>query len=203
MQEEACPTQDNVKSYIAMVPVSNKGELTGVKVLEEEILRVANDCQLFPSVGKNLPEDWIKLEKALRKVREENKVRCMSYEEFEAFAKGCTNLSSGGIHSALSYLDAIGELRYFSNISSHYKVFIDFRWLAKLTSCLFRHDLETKLQHNDNFLRYGVFVAYFNELKEKLLKEAVLSQDLLRYCFSKENPDLNTGVCVITHATFL
>ena len=179
LQGQACSTPDN-ESYIAMVPVSNIRELTGIMVLQDEIIRVAKDCQLFPSVGRDLPEDWIKLEKALKKHREEGKVQCMSYEEFETFAKRCTSLSSRGVHSAVTYLDSIGELRYYSNIPSHYNVFIDLRWLAKLVKCLFRHELAKTHQYDENYLRHGVFLAYFGELKEKLLKEAVLSQALLR-----------------------
>jgi len=163
-----------------MVPVSNISELTGIIVLQDEIIRAANDRQLFPSVGRDLPEDWIKLEKGLKKHREDDQVCCMSYEEFETFARGCTNLSPMGVKSAVTYLDSIGELRYYSNIPSHYNVFIDLRWLAKLAKCLFRHDLEKNLQYDENFLRYNVIQGIFDELKEKLLKEAVLSQALLR-----------------------
>ena len=163
-----------------MVPVSSIRELTGIMSLQDEIIRVAKDGQLFPSVGRDLPEDWVKLEKAVKKHRKENHVRCMSYEEFEIFAKGCTNLSPIGVKSAIMYLDSIGELRYYSNIPSHYSVFIDLRWLAKLVKCLFRHDLEKALKFDENYLKYGVIHGYFEDIKKKLLEEAVLSQALLR-----------------------
>ena len=166
-----------------MVPVSNISELTGIMILQDEIIRVAQDSQLFPSVGRDLPEDWIKLEKALKKYREEDHVRCMSYEEFETFAKQHTDLSPRCLSSAVTYLDSIGELRFYKNIPSFYKVFIDLRWLAKLAKCLFRHDLETTLQYDESFLRHNVLKGSFEELKGKLLKEAVLSEALLRYTF--------------------
>ena len=163
-----------------MVPVSSIRELRGIMSLQGEIIRVAEDGQLFPSVGRDLPEDWIKLEKAVKKDREENHVRCMSYEEFETFAKRCTSLSTIGVKSAVTYLDSIGELRYYSSIPSCYNVFIDLKWLAKLVKCLFHHDLEKALKFEENYLKHGVMAGYFEDLKKKLLEEAVLSQALLR-----------------------
>ena len=164
-----------------MVPVSNIHELTGIIALQDEVIRIAKDVQLFPSVGRDLPEEWIKLEKALKESREKHQVHCMPFEEFENFAKQHTNLSQMGVRSAVTYLDSIGELRYYSNIPSlHYNVFIDLRWLAKLVKCLFRHNLETTLQYDENFQKFGVILGFFDQLKERLLEEAVLSQALLR-----------------------
>lgn len=164
-----------------MVPVSNISELKGIITLQDEIIRIAKDAQLFPSVGRDLPEEWIKLEKALKECRDNDGVRCMPYEQFENFAKQHTSLSQMGLRSAVTYLDSIGELRYYSNIPSlHYCVFIDLRWLAKLVKCLFRHDLERTLQYDENFQKFGVMLGFFDQLKGKLLKEAVLSHALLR-----------------------
>ena len=164
-----------------MVPVSNIRELTGIIALQDEIIRIAKDGELFPSVGRDLPEEWIKLEKALKECRESGQCHCMPYEHLENFAKQHANLSQMGLRSAVTYLDSIGELRYYSNIPSlHYNVFTDLRWLAKLAKCLFRHDLERTLQYDENFQKFGVILGFFDQLKEKLLKEAVLSQALLR-----------------------
>ncbi len=180
LQDQPSPKPNN-DSYIAMVPVSNISELQGVITLQDEIIRIAKDGQLFPSVGRDLPEEWIKLERALKDCRDNGGVRCMPYKQFENFAKQHTNLSQIGLRSAVTYLDSIGELHYYSNISSlHFNVFIDLRWLAKLVKCLFRHDLEITLQYDENFQKFGVMLGFFDQLKEKLLKEAVLSQDLLR-----------------------
>ena len=163
-----------------MVPVSNISELKGIMELQEEIIRIAEDGHLFPSVGRDLPEEWIKFEKALKECREKQ-VHCMAYEDFEKFAKDHTSLSQMGVRSAVTYLDSIGELRYYSNIPSlHLNVFIDLRWLSKLVKSLFRHDLEKTLQYKESFQKFGVIRGYFDSLKEKLLKEAVLSQGLLR-----------------------
>ena len=60
-----------------MVPVSNISELTGIMALQDEIIRIAKDGNLFPSVGRDLPEDWIKLEKALKKCKENDQVHFM------------------------------------------------------------------------------------------------------------------------------
>ena len=164
-----------------MVPVSNISELTGIVVLQDEIIRIAEDKHLFPSVGRVLPGEWIKLEKELKECRERTQVHCMPYEDFEKFAKEHTGLSQMGVRSAVTYLDSIGELRYYSDTPSlHFNVFIDLRWLSKLVKSLFRHDLVKTLQYKESFDRFGVMRGYFNPLKEKLLKEAVLSQGLLR-----------------------
>lgn len=105
----------------------------------------------------------------------------MAYEDFEKFAKDHTSLSQMGVRSAVTYLDSIGELCYYSDIPSlHFNVFIDLRWLSKLVKSLFRHDLENTLQYKESFQKFGVIRGYFDPLKEKLLKEAVLSQRLLR-----------------------
>lgn len=148
-----------------------------MKELHIEIIRVANDQQLFPSVGRDLPPDWITLEKALKKHREE--VHCMSFKDFEAFAKKCCNLSLSGIKAALLYLDSIGQLRYFEHNPSKYDIFIDLKWLGKLAKGLFRHDLEDTLKFDERYGKY-VLEGNFENLKEKLLKEAVLSESLLR-----------------------
>ena len=169
------------KSYIAMVPVSNEPGLTGIVVLQKEIIRVAEDGRLFPSVGRDLPPDWIKFEEALKQHRRVNQVRCMSYRQIEDFATQHTGLSSMSIRSILCYLDAIGELRYYSDILSlRYNVFIDLRWLATLVKCLFRHDQRHTLVYNPTFQRFGVHEYYFEILKDNLLTNAVLSEDLLR-----------------------
>ena len=108
----------------------------------------------------------------------------MPYEDFEKFGKQHTGLSQIGLRSAVTYLDSIGELHYYSDIPSlHYNVFIDLRWLAKLAKCLFRLDLQETLNFDENFQRFGVIRGYFDELKKNLLKEAVLSQALLRYMY--------------------
>lgn len=177
------------ESYIAMVPVSSIGELTGMKELQDEIIRVANDSQLFPSVGRDLPEDWITLEKALKNLRVKNQVRCMSFNEFESFTKEHTSLSPLGTRSALSYLDSIGELRYYKSIPSDYDVFIDLKWLAKLVKCLFRHDLEATLKFDEVYFKYNVIGGNFENLKTKLLKEALLSESLLRCLWHEMNLD--------------
>ena len=160
-----------------MVPVSNIRELVGMNALHTEIIRVANDHQLFPSVGRVLPPDWITLEKALKKYREE--VHCMSFKDFEAFAKKCTNLSPQGIKAALLYLDSIGQVRYYEGTPSEYDVFIDLKWLGKLAKCLFRHDLEHTLKFDERYGKY-VLEGNFGNLKKKLLQEAILSESLLR-----------------------
>ena len=160
-----------------MVPVSNIRELVGMKALHMEIIRVANDQQLFPSVGRDLPPDWITLEKALKKYREE--VHCMSFKDFEAFAKKCTKLSPQGIKAALLYLDSIGQVRYYEGTPSEYDVFIDLKWLGKLAKCLFRHDLEHTLKFDERYGKY-VLEGNFGNLKKKLLQEAILSESLLR-----------------------
>lgn len=168
-------------SYIAMVPVSNVSELTGINALQDEIIRIAEDRELFPSVGRDLPEEWVKLEVALRKIRENDQVRCMSYEDFEKFAREHTGLSKMGLRSAVTYLDSIGELHYYKDIPSlHKNVFIDLRWLAKLVKCLFRHDLQETLNFDESFQRFGMIRGYFDELKKKLIQEAKLSKALLR-----------------------
>ena len=163
-----------------MVPVSSIRELTGVKELQDEIIRVAEDCQLFPSVGRDLPEKWITLEKEIKKRREQDHVRCMPYTEFETLAANCTGLSAMGVKSAITYLDSIGELKYYNSIPSAYNVFIDLRWLAKLVKCLFRHDLEKTLVFDGTYLKYGVIGGNFENLKKKLLERALLSPHLLR-----------------------
>lgn len=179
--QDQCRPEPSKDSYIAMVPVSNISELTGIMALQDEIIRIAQDGHLFPSVGRDLPEEWIKLEKALKECRGKQQVHCVPYKEFEKFAKQHISLSLMGVRSAVTYLDSIGELRYYSNIPSlHFNVFIDLRWLAKLVKCLFRHDLEKTLQYKESFLKFGVIRGYFDTLREKLLKEAVLSQALLR-----------------------
>ena len=179
-QGQSCP-EPSKDSFIAMVPVSNIRELTGIMALQDEIIRVAEDGHLFPSVGRDLPEEWIKFEKALKECRKKQQVHCMAYADCEKFAKDHTNLSQMGVRSAVTYLDSIGELRYYSNIPSlHLNVFFDLRWLSKLVKSLFRHDLEKTLQYKESFQKFGVIRGYFDGLKEKLLKEAVLSQRLLR-----------------------
>lgn len=180
LQDQSHP-EPSKDSYIAMVPVSNIRELTGIMVLQDEIIRIAQDGHLFPSVGRDLPEDWVKFEKALKECRKREQVHCMPYEDFEKFAKEHTSLSQMGMRSAVSYLDSIGELCYYSNTPSlHFNVFIDLRWLCKLVKSLFRHDLEETLQYKESFLTFGVLRGSFDPLKKKLLKEAVLSQGLLR-----------------------
>ena len=164
-----------------MVPVSNISELTGIMTLQDEIIRIAQDGHLFLSVGRDLPEEWIKLEKALKECRKRDDVHCMPYEDFEKFAKEHTSLSKMGVRSAVSYLDSIGELCYYSNTPSlHSNVFIDLRWLSKVVKSLFRHDLEKTLQYKACFQKFGVIPGYFETLRGKLLEEAVLSQGLLR-----------------------
>ena len=180
LQDQSRP-EPSKDSYIAVVPVSNISELTGIVALQDEIIRIAQDGHLFPSVGRDLPEEWVKLEKALKECRGKQHIHCMPFEDFEKFAKDHTSLSQMGVRSAVTYLDSIGELRYYSNIPSlHFNVFIDLRWLAKLAKSLFRHDLEKTLQYKESFLQFGVMRGYFDSLKEKLLKDAVLSQGLLR-----------------------
>lgn len=180
LQDQSCP-EPSKDSYIAMVPVSNISELTGIMALQDEIIRIAKVGHLFPSVGRDLSEEWIKLEKALKECRKTQQVHCMPYEDFEKFAKDHTSLSQMGVYSAVTYLDSIGELRYYSSIPSlHFNVFIDLRWLSKLVKSLFRHDLEKTLQYKETFLKFDVLRGSFDSLKEKLLKEAVLSQGLLR-----------------------
>jgi len=180
--QDQSPPEPSKDSYIALVPVSNISELTGIVALQDEIIRIAEDGHLFPSVGRDLPEEWIKLEKALKECRKNQQVHCMAYEDFEKFAKDHTSLSQMGVRSAVIYLDSIGELCYFSNIPSlHFNVFIDLRWLSTLVKSLFRHDLEKTLQYKESFLTCGVIRGIFGPLKKKLLKEAVLSQRLLRY----------------------
>lgn len=164
-----------------MVPVSNISELRGIMTLQDEIIRIAQDGHLFLSVGRDLPEEWIKLEKALKECRKRDDVHCMPYEDFEKFAKEHTSLSKMGVRSAVSYLDSIGELCYYSNTPSlHFNVFIDLRWLSKVVKSLFRHDLEKTLQYKASFQKFGVIPGYFETLKGKLLEDAVLSQGLLR-----------------------
>lgn len=168
-------------SYIAMVPVSNVSELTGIVALQKEIIRIAENRELFPSVGRDLPEEWVKLEMALRRCKERDQVRCMSYADFEEFAKEHTGLSGRGLHSAVTYLDSIGELHYYNDIPSLYNnVFIDLQWLAKLVKRLFRHDLQETLSFDESFQRFGMIRGFFDELKTKLLQEALLSKALLR-----------------------
>lgn len=180
LQDQSCP-EPSKDSYIAMVPVSNISELTGIMALQDEIIRIAKDGHLFPSVGRDLSEEWIKLEKALKECRKTQQVHCMPYKDFEKFAKHHTSLSQMGVYSAVTYLDSIGELCYYSSIPSlHFNVFIDLRWLSKLVKSLFRHDLEKTLQYKETFLKFDVLRGNFDFLKEKLLKEAVLSQGLLR-----------------------
>ena len=105
----------------------------------------------------------------------------MSYEDFEKFAREHTGLSKMGLRSAVTYLDSIGELRYYKDIPSlHKNVFIDLRWLAKLVKCLFRHDLQETLNFDESFQRFGMIRGYFNELKKNLIQEARLSKALLR-----------------------
>ncbi|XP_022795821.1 malignant fibrous histiocytoma-amplified sequence 1 homolog [Stylophora pistillata] len=164
-----------------MVPVSNVSELTGIVALQKEIIRIAENRELFPSVGTDLPEEWVKLEMALRRCKEDDQVRCMSYADFEEFAKEHTGLSGRGLHSAVTYLDSIGELHYYNDIPSLYNnVFIDLRWLAKLVKRLFRHDLQETLSFDESFQRFGMIRGFFDELKTKLVQEALLSKALLR-----------------------
>lgn len=184
-EDPTSPTLDG-ESYIAMVPVSNIRELVGMKALHMEIIRVANDQQLFPSVGRDLPPDWITLEKELKKYREE--VHCMSFKDFEAFAKKCTKLSPQGIKAALLYLDSIGQVRYYEGTPSEYDVFIDLKWLGKLAKCLFRHDLEHTLKFDERYGKY-VLEGNFGNLKKKLLQEAILSESLLRCIWDEMSLD--------------
>ena len=62
-----------------MVPVSNVSELTGINALQDEIIRIAGDRELFLSVGRDLPEEWVKLEVALRKSRENDQVQILIF----------------------------------------------------------------------------------------------------------------------------
>ena len=62
-----------------MVPVSNVSELTGINALQDEIIRIAGDRELFPSVGRDLPEEWVKIEVALRKSRENDQVQILIF----------------------------------------------------------------------------------------------------------------------------
>lgn len=62
-----------------MVPVSNVSELTGIVALQKEIIRIAENRELFPSVGRDLPEEWVKLEMALRRCKEHDQVQILVY----------------------------------------------------------------------------------------------------------------------------
>lgn len=62
-----------------MVPVSNVSELTGIVALQKEIIRIAENRELFPSVGRDLPEEWVKLEMALRRCKERDQVQILVY----------------------------------------------------------------------------------------------------------------------------
>ena len=179
LSQDPAPAQE---SYIAIVPISNKNELMGVIRLKEEIIRVAQDEKLFPSVGRDLPPSWVKLEEAIKQRQRGDGKHFMSFEDFENFAKERSGLQGRPLLSAVQYFDNIGELKYYKKIPSlDINVFLNLEWLVKLMKLLFRHDHEQSLEYSSKYIEFDILDREaFTELTENLSVDALLSLKLLR-----------------------
>ena len=165
-----------------MVPISNKEGLVGLLNLRHEIIRTAEDDELFPLVGVTLPEKWLKLEREIISYRENLHFPCVTYEEFADFACKQCSLGERPLLGAIKYLDTIGRLKYYGEIPNlKLNVALDLQWLAKLMKLLFRHDHESNLQYRTEYFdKFSVDEDVFHRDTAKLKLSAVLSLDLLR-----------------------
>ncbi|XP_048576951.1 malignant fibrous histiocytoma-amplified sequence 1 homolog isoform X2 [Nematostella vectensis] len=187
---------DNKSGWLGMVAVSNMHELEGMMQLRQEIIRASKDMSLFPSVGRDLPESWVKLELAIKEFRSSVKapnVPCMTVGQFNKFALDKSGLSGIGLLSALHYFESVGELKYYSGMPpAEFCVFLDLPWLGKLVKLLFRHDYEENLMFSDSYFKFDMEKIMFDHSVTKLKRDGVLSLQLLRCIWNEMSFDNDT-----------
>lgn len=166
-----------------VLPVSNVGSLEGMIHLRKELVRIARNKDLFPTVDTQLPESWVKVESTMKDLRKSMAVPCVSVTEFlELLNERNVDISHSELDSCLVYLHAIGELLYFKDIPGLLKkIVLNPYWLGSVLRCVFRHDLEEKLIYREAYRKIGVYQFQLNQEKEELFNSGIMTQTLLRY----------------------
>ncbi|XP_031556682.1 malignant fibrous histiocytoma-amplified sequence 1 homolog isoform X2 [Actinia tenebrosa] len=187
--------EEEVANCITVVPVSSKEELHGVIPLKEEIKRIARVNDLFPSIGRDLPQSWVVLEEAIKKYRKDimfPNIPCMTLEDFQNFALSKANLSGIQVLAVLKYLDSVGEIKFYGEIGTdQYSVFLDLQWLCQIVKCLFRHDIleGVGLKYKEEYEEFDMEEIKFDQHVEDLIDNGVLSEILLRCIWKELNLD--------------
>ena len=165
-----------------MIPVSNIGSLEGMQDLRKEIIRIANDERLCPSLARDLPESWIQLEQFCHSKRRSDSTASLVMNKRQLLVESGVNLSMDELRSALLYLDLIGQALYFDFLPSlSHLIFLNPMWLMNLMKKVFRPDHVTTLLYKKEFQRkFGVTEIDFNQAKDQLLNNAWLTRSLLR-----------------------
>lgn len=187
-QKEAFRETQNPGNNLSMnvLPVSNVGSLQGMISLRKELVRIARNKTLSPTVDAELPESWVKLEITMKELRKNIDVPCVSVAEFvELLKQNNSDLPRAELESCLTYLNAIGEMAYFKDISGlERNVVLNPNWLGSVLTKIFRHDLAETLQYKDGYRKLDLHHFQFNQDKQMLLTRGIMSQPLLKCIWS-------------------
>lgn len=165
-----------------VLPVSNIGSLDGMIGLRKELVRIARNRELSPTVDRELPESWVKIEGAIKVLAQDLAIPCVSEKELEMLLnEKNVNVCCPELDSCLTYLHAIGELLFFKDISGlEKKVVLNPYWLASILRKLFRHDLNEKLTYDVSYRKFDMIPFQFHQDKEQLFSSGILKERLLR-----------------------
>ena len=165
-----------------------------------EVCRAAGDASLFPFLEISLPSIWIQIEQSLTSLSKEivrkNGPQYITLKKLDEWLLSQIRDYGGDpdrlitLESVLAYLVGLGKILQFKEIEQLKNlVFIDPQWFILLVKDVIHHDLQTHLEYKEEFKVYNMDMTNFEDEKDLLTKEILLSRSLLKCIWHDKIPE--------------
>ena len=163
-----------------VITVSSKN-YTGVQELEDAIVKMAENQEIFPNVLREIPSLWGEVVNFVDDQGYAMQIPMMQWDDYATLVTskfGMRHL----IHAMTEYMHDTGKIIWFSSHPTLKDyVFLRPSWLTDIFKSLFRHDIaEIDYNTEESFKQHNITSLKLEKMKKEVAEEGTLDREFVK-----------------------